>query len=199
VPATAVATPANLPINTALTANPAVINTLPIANFDNGSQNLVGMPINYFNYGKPALPVFTPPDANGNAPISNGKIMFDFSIPPNNEYGGVAVSIPTGNITNSQFTHVRITLSSINGGQFRVGLAGNKINTGGDYPQMTIVATSEPTQFTIPFSVFTQAGWGKKANLADLIANFDAIEITATDVGKPGRIYIDDVQLLKMQ
>lgn len=199
VPTTAIATPANASINKALKANPSVVKALPIANFDNGSKNLAGMPIRYFNYGKPNLPIFTPPDVNGDAPIVDGKISFNFSIPPANEFGGVAINIPTGTIVNNQFSHVRFTLSSNNGGQFRVGLGGSKIDTGGDYPQITIVATGESTQFTIPFSVFTQAGWGKKANLIDLINNFDAIEITATDIGKPGSVTIDDVQLLKMQ
>ena len=211
VPATALATPANMPINTAIKANPAVIKTLLIANFDNGSENLLGMPIDYFNYGKPKISEFTAPNVNGSAPVSDGKILFDFNIPPNNEFGGVAVNIPTGNIVNSQFTHVRFTLSAVNAGKnsekngeknsakFRVGLGGNKKITGGDYPQITIEATNEPTQFTIPFDMFVQAGWGKKAKLADLITSFDAIEITATEVGKPGRVYIDDVQLLNMQ
>ena len=199
VPASAIATPANPPINAALKANPAVTKTLAIANFENGSNNLLGMPINYFNFGKPTLPSYSVADASGAAPISEGKIAFDFSIPPANEFGGVGVNIPTGNIINSQFSHVRFTLSATSGGQFRVGLSGNKIDTGGDYPQMTIFATAEPTQFTIAFSMFTQAGWGTKANLADLIANFNGIEITATEVGKPGRIYIDDVQLLNMR
>ena len=199
VPASAIATPANPPIDAAFKANPALIKSLPIANFDNGSNNLLGMPIQYFNYGKPTLPTFTAADASGAAPISDGKIAFDFSVPSANEYGGVGVNIPTGNIINSQFSHVRFTLSATNGGQFKVSLSGNKIDTGGDYPQMTIVATTEPTQFTIPFSVFAQAGWGTKADLADLITNFDGIEITAAEVGKPGRVYIYDVQLLNMQ
>ena len=199
VPASSIATPQNPPINAALKANPAVTKTLAIANFENGSNNLLGMPINYFNFGKPVLPSFSAAGENGATPISDGKIAFDFSIPPANEFGGVGVNIPTGNIINSQFSHVRFTLSATNGGQFRVGLSGNKIDTGGDYPQMTIVAMAEPTQFTIAFSMFTQAGWCKKANLADLIANFNGIEITATEVGKSGRIYIDDVQLLNMQ
>lgn len=145
VPASAIATPSNPPINASLKANPAVTKTLAIANFENGSNKLLGMPINYFNFGKPTLPSFSAADASGAAPISEGKIAFDFSIPPANEFGGVGVNIPTGNIINSQFSHVRFTLSATIGGQFRVGLSGNKIDTGGDYPQMTIFAKAEPT------------------------------------------------------
>lgn len=199
VPAITLATPTNPASNSALKANPEVIKTQTIADFNKGSQNLAGMPTQYFNYGKPVLPTFSAANIDGSAPVLDGKIVFDFNIAATSEYGVIGVNIPTGPIINNQFTHVRLTLSSTNSGQFKVGLGGNKIDTDGDYPQISIFSTSQPTQFTIPFTMFVQAGWGKKASLVDLIANFDAIEITANEVGKPGRIYIDDVQLLKMQ
>jgi endoglucanase len=197
-PKTAIATPPNPPIDSMIPANPVVATQTEIANFNSGSTNLAGASTQYFTYGKPADSTATAPSANGAAPIENGQIVFDYSIPASNEFGGVTSVVPVGNINSSQFTHISFDAAVIGGGQLVIALANDKIDTAGDHPQNRLQADDQMTHFSIPFSMFRQAGWGKAVNVNDVIRGITKVEISAFEVGKAGKVIIDNVAFAKI-
>jgi endoglucanase len=197
VPADAIATPPNPNIDGTIAANPVAGLSVEIANFNAGSVNNAGEPTQYFTYGKPTEATATKSAPNGAAPIENGQVRFDYHIPANDEFGGVTVVVPTGKINTNQFSHVYFEAAIIGGGKLNVALACDKVDTGGDNPQVSVQADDEMTKFSIPFSRFKQAGWGKAVNAQDVIAALNKIEITAVEPGKR-KVKIDNIGFVKM-
>jgi endoglucanase len=194
-PANSVATPANPAPNSSYPVNPVLGSKTMIADFTAGSQNVFGVPTTYWAYGQPAQPTFTPA-VGGAAPISNGRLEFDYSIPLANDYGGITAVIPVaaqGAIDARGFTHLSLEASVVGGGQVRVGLASSKVDDGGDHPVYTFEASETPTVYTIPLEVFKQVNWGKPIKPSDVITQLERLEITATSQGKPGRMRVDNL------
>ena len=199
-PANSVATPANTPANSSYPVNPVLGSKTVIADFTAGSQNVFGAPTTYWGYGQPAQPTFTPA-VGGAAPITNGRIEFDYNIPLANDYGGITAVIPVaaqGAIDARGFTHLSLEASVVGGGQVRVGLASSKIDDGGDHPVYTFIAGDTPTVYTIPLEVFQQANWGKTIKPSDVIGQLERLEITATTQGQAGRLRVDNLAFVNV-
>jgi Cellulase (glycosyl hydrolase family 5) len=194
-PTNSVATPANTAPNSSYPVNPVLGGKTMIADFTAGSQNVFGVPTTYWGYGQPTQPTFTPA-VGGAAPISNGRLEFDYNIPLANDYGGITAVIPVaaqGAIDARAFTHLSLEASVVGGGQVRVGLASSKIDDGGDHPVYTLIASETPTVYTIPLEVFQQANWGKPVKPIDVIGQLERFEITATTQGQAGRLRVDNL------
>jgi endoglucanase len=194
-PTNSVATPANTAPTSSYPVNPVLGGKTMIADFTAGSQNVFGVPTTYWAYGQPAQPTFTPA-VGGAAPITNGRLEFDYSIPLANDYGGITAVIPVtaqGAIDARTFTHLSLEASVVGGGQVRVGLASSKIDDGGDHPVYTFEASETPTVYNLPLEVFKQANWGKAVKPVDVIQQLERLEITATTQGKAGRMRIDNL------
>ncbi len=194
-PANSIATPANTTPSSNYPLNPVLGGKTMIADFTAGSQNVFGVPTTYWAYGQPAQPTFTPA-VGGAAPISNGRLEFDYSIPLANDYGGITAVIPVaaqGVIDARAFTHLSLEASVVGGGLVRVGLASGKVDDGGDHPVFTFDANETPTVYNIPLEVFKQANWGKPVKPTDVIGQLERLEITAVNQGKPGRLRIDNL------
>jgi endoglucanase len=199
-PSNAVATPKNpLPIERLV--NPVARETLVVADFTKGSQNLLGVATGYYGYGQPAMPTFTPALANGVAPIQNGRLEFEFSYPLSNDYGGVAAVVPIGKpgalFDSRAFSHLRFELAIVGTGKVRVGLASRKVNTAGDHPQFTVEATDKTEVFTLPLALFRQEGWGTAVQVQEVMRQLETIEITAVS-GTKGRLQLDNLAFVNM-
>ncbi len=194
-PANSIPTPANTAPTSSYPLNPVMGSKTMIADFTAGSQNVYGVPTTYWAYGQPAQPSFTP-DLGGAAPITNGRLEFDYNIPLSNDYGGVTAVIPVaaqGIIDARAFTHLSLEASVVGAGKVRVGLASNKVDDGGDHPIYTIEASDTSTVYNLPLEIFKQANWGKPVKPTDVIGQLERLEITATTQGKPGRLRIDNI------
>jgi endoglucanase len=205
VPSDAVATPPNPPVDSSLPINPVLGNREVIADFAAGSQNVSGGKTGYFGYGQPTLPTFTAAGAGNTAPISNGRIEFDYDIALNNDWGGVTAVIPVKDgspLDATTFSHIRLELAdqkvTQQGVKVRVALASTSLDTGGDHPQVSVEAGATATAFTIPLSAFRQAGWGKVVDVQQVLKNLHNIEVTASEQGKAGRLMIDNIALVKI-
>jgi endoglucanase len=199
-PANSVATPANTPPSSSYPVNPVLGSKTMIADFTAGSQNVFGVPTTYWAYGQPAQPTFTPA-VGGAAPITNGRLEFDYNIPLSNDYGGITAVIPIaaqGTVDARAFTHLSLEASVVGGGQIRVGIANSKVDDGGDHPIYTFEASETPTVYNLPLEVFTQASWGKPIKLTDVIQQLERLEITAVSQGKPGRVQVDNIAFANM-
>ncbi len=198
VPPGAIPTPSNPIVSNHFPTNPVVVASNAIADFENGSSNLLGQPTNYFSYGQPKQPSFTAAGPNGTAPVVAGHLEFDYSIPKTNDYGGVMTTIPVNASSVKGFSHLQLQASIKGGGTFRVGLASDHIDTADDSPAVQIHADENINTYTIPLSAFKQGGWGKGVNPADVLRLLSRIEITATEVGTPGKATIDNISFVKI-
>ncbi len=194
-PADSIPTPSNTPPSSRYPINPVLGSKTMIADFTAGSQNVFGVPTTYWAYGQPAQPTFTPA-TSGAAPITNGRLEFDYNIPLANDYGGVTAVIPVaaqGSINAQAFTHLSLEASIVGSGQMRVGLASNNVDDGGDHPVYTFTASDTPTVYNIPLEVFKQANWGKPIKPIDVTQQLERLEITAVNQGQAGRLRLDNL------
>jgi hypothetical protein len=201
VPTDAIATPLNPPVDSVIPSNPVNGTSLLIADFASGSQNLTGRSTTYSAYGKPDQPTYTPAGANNTVPTANGRLEFDYSLPLNNDYGGVSASIPVNNgssIDATAYTHVRLQLSDTARSKLRVMVSSSQVDSGGDHPEVNVRAETAMTTFTISLRSFRQVGWGKPVNLNDVLKNLENVEITALEDGKAGRLMIDNIELVNV-
>jgi endoglucanase len=201
-PPGAVPTPPNPVITRSPMPNPVEAARLDFADFSLGSQSNFGAPTSYYGYGKPDMPRYTPSPDN-RAPIQSGHLQFDYNLPLNNDFAGVAAIIPykAGAVLDTTpYTHLRISLKVTGGSKVRVELASSKLDNGGDHPNVEL-----PTQddwgwetYTIALENFAQSGWGKKIDVAAALKLVENVAITPIETGAAGTISIDNIAFVKL-
>ena len=201
-PADAVPTPSNPVITRAPMPNPVDAARLDFADFAQGSQSNFGAPTGYYGYGKPDMPRYTA-SPDGRAPYQDGHLQFDYDLPLNDDFAGVAAVIPyqAGAVLDTTpYTHLRLRLKVTGGSKVRVELASSKLDNGGDHPNVLLPIQNDWgwETYTVPLENFAQSGWGKKIDVAAALKLVENVTVTPIDTGTAGTISIDDVAFVKL-
>ena len=198
-PAGSVSTPPNPVSSRVFPVNPVESSRLLLADFGAGSQSQGGLPTEYYGYGKPDQPGFTA-SPDGRTPWQAGHLQYDYDLPLNNDWGGVAaiVNVPTQDTT--PYTHLQLRIKASGGSQIQSQLANSAVKTGGDHPRVEV-----PTQndwgwetYTIPLENFEQQGWGTPVDVESALRRLDQVIVTPLSTGTAGTVQIDDLALVRI-
>lgn len=198
-PAGAVPTPPNPVATRVYPVNPVESSRLLLADFQAGSQALGGLPTGYYAYGKPDQPGFTA-SPDGRTPWQAGHLQYDYDLPLNNDWGGVAAILNVPTLDTTPYTHLQLRIKASGGSQIQIQLANSAVDTGGDHPRVEV-----PTQgdwgwetYTIPLENFVQQGWGTPVDVVAALRRLDQVIVTPLSTGKAGTVQIDDVTLVRI-